>query len=516
MQQEYEDNNVEVYPVPETHGKRFWLIAGYFLILAVLMVPANALHMGMMGVLIAMGIGAGLLFGFLLLFKIIQKKLSHLKLTRRQWAEMAMGLPPGQVVPASSAKAEIVQADPLLTRKLSTTDLALPEEAGLPTRIIENNGLYLSYHFLPDINTLFGQIVLICGIRRSGKSNLLAVLIEEMAPYDVPMLIVDTDDEYAPLSDHSYLPRGFNAGSSEFAHIDPQPYYIPLRTCDGYSSGRKIAEEHLQVVLNMKSYTSDDEAALVLCELVRGMNEWEQEHQNKDRIPVFLFMDEAPKWLPQDMRDSVVSKTTQHYLYRTFFGTVVNRGGKQGWGAAFAGQRIQQLHKAVMQAPWKFLFYQTQKVDVEQYKAFGLPADGVMSLQRGECYIFSPSVIGFRTVIRKRTSPHLGNTPGLEELIAHRQQVRPVQALRFDLMPVTVSNEPSKETPEQPIADEQPSGLAYPLTHKQEQALDLYRDGKTTHREIAAAMKISDSDAYRLLIQLDNAGYIQRRKLPVN
>ena len=506
MQQDYEDNNVEVYPVPETHGKRFWLIAGYFLLLAVLMVPANALHMGMMGILIAMAVGAAVLFGGLLLFKYIHHKVSHLKFTRRQLLEMAWGVEPGPVVNASSAKAVIVQADPLLTRKLSTTDLALPEEAGLPTRIIEKNGLYLSYHFLPDINTLFGQIVLICGIRRSGKSNLLAVLIEEMAPYDVPMLVVDTDDEYAPLSDRSYLPRGFNAGSSEFAHIDPQPYYIPLRTCDGYTSGRKIAEEHLQVVLNMRSYTSDDEAALVLCELVRGMNEWEQERPNGDRVPVFLYMDEAPKWLPQDTRDSVVSKTTQYYLYRTFFGTVVNRGGKQGWGAAFAGQRIQQLHKAVMQAPWKFLFYQTQRVDLEQYRTFGLPPDDVLSLRQGECYIFSPGVIGFRTIIRKRTSPHLGNTPGLEALLAHRQQVRPVEALRFDPMPVTISHrEPEQE-------EEQSAPVHNGLSRKQQEVLNLYNTGKTAHREIAAIMHISESEAYRILVQLDTAGHIQRRK----
>ena len=49
--------------LPEANGKRFWLIAGYFFLMAVLMVPANALGLGMMGILIVMGVAALLLLG---------------------------------------------------------------------------------------------------------------------------------------------------------------------------------------------------------------------------------------------------------------------------------------------------------------------------------------------------------------------------------------------------------------------------------------------------------------------
>ena len=488
--------------LPEASGKRFWLIAGYFALMATLMPFAGGL--GMMGILIVMGVAAVLLFGVVLIFKLVRRKMKSLGFSKRQWVEMMVGVPPSS---SQVVDAEPVAENPLATRKL-TTALVPVDEPGLPDRLIEADGLYLSDHFMPNITTLFGQIAFICGVRRYGKSNLLAVLIEEMARYSLPILIVDTDDEYGPLAERRYLSRGFNAGSPDL--VDSLPHYLPLRVCDGYVAGRQAIQEHLQIVLNMKSYSSDDEAALVLCELVRGMNDWEQEHPNKERIPVFLYMDEAPKWLPQDSRESVVANATQHYLYKTFFGTVVNRGGKQGWGAVFAAQRIQHLHKAVLQAPWKFLFYQTQRVDLEQYKTYGLRPEDVTTLQRGECYIFSPSVIGFRAFIRERTSPHLGNTPGLEALLAHRQQLKPVEALMFGRAVDMASHEEPLREPEP--EEEQGIPVHNGLSRKQQEVLDLYKRGIVAHREIAATLHISESDAYRILVQLDAAGYIQRRK----
>lgn len=493
--QEYEDYE------EDTHSALTKYIIPYFFILALLMWPANALGWGMMGILTCMGIAALGLGLLVLLFKYIKHKMRNTHLTRRQWVEMMSGMP-APIVEADGSSTDTVIVDEqesiLATRKLaSTTALAVLNEQGLPDRIIEDNGLYLSDHFMPDVSTFFGQIMLLCGIRRFGKSNLLAVLVEEMAPYHLPMLIVDTEDEYAPLAERCYLPRGFVAGSPELDTTGLHVQTLKIQVSDGYRTGRQIIEQHLQVVLNMKSYESDDEAALVLCELIRGMNDWEQEQQNSKRIPVFLFMDEAPKWLPQDgNRDSCVSKTTQVYLYKTFFGTVVNRGGKQGWGAAFAAQRIQQIHKAVLQAPWKFLFYQTQRVDLEQYKTFGLTPDDVMTLQQGECYIFSPNVIGFRAFMRKRTSPHLGHTPGLEALIEHRKMIRPVQALQFEMR----ETEPYYE--EKEVLYNPPLRQQEPQVTELDRAIKAYQEGANSIGKLAARLEVSPWAARQLMDEM--------------
>src|SRR5260221_1316265 len=116
-------------------------------------------------------------------------------------------------------------------------------------------------------------------------------------------------------------------------------------------------------------------------------------------------------------------------VYKTGFG-LVNRGRNYGIYVWFASQRIQLIHKTLLQASYKFLFYQGQKVDLEQYQIFGLEPEDVLTLQQGECYIFAPTVIGFRCFIRERVSPHLGHTPGLEQLRRYQQtQLRPIHTL---------------------------------------------------------------------------------------
>jgi hypothetical protein len=55
--------------------------------------------------------------------------------------------------------------------------------------------------------------------------------------------------------------------------------------------------------------------------------------------------------------------------------------------------------------------------------------DEVVSLRQGECFIFSPTVIGFRTILRQRHSPHLAHTPGLPHLAAHLRTVQPIEAV---------------------------------------------------------------------------------------
>src|SRR5260370_10311927 len=49
-----------------------------------------------------------------------------------------------------------------------------------------------------------------------------------------------------------------------------------------------------------------------------------------------------------------------------------------------------------------------------------------MSLQEGESIMISPTVLGFRTLIRRRHSHHQGHTPGLEQLFSHNRHMQPL------------------------------------------------------------------------------------------
>ena len=125
--------------------------------------------------------------------------------------------------------------------------------------------------------------------------------------------------------------------------------------------------------------------------------------------------------VPQEPKEGgLTQKPVQDAAYKTFF-NLVARGRNYGLSLWFATQRIQQLHKNLLQCGYKFLFRQGQKVDFEQYAVYGLDPIDILSLQVGECFIFTPLIIGFRCFMRERVSAHQGNTPGLAALKRYQE-----------------------------------------------------------------------------------------------
>lgn len=392
----------------------------------------------------------------------------------------------------------------------------------LPDVIIEPYGLYLSETYQPGVESLLGQTALFCGIRRSGKSNGMAVLAEEQARYAVPLVIGDTEDEYEPLADHRYMPRGVMAGSLDLLEAGGlRANYIAIDLNGAYQFGQTILEDCLQVVLNLKSFASDEEAALIMCEIIAGMNDWESSRPNASRVPCMLLLDEANKWLPQNERESYVSKDVLTELQKAFFGTMVRRGGKRGLGLALTTQRIVELDKRALQSTWKFLFRQTEQVDIARYKALGLDGEAVQALRPGECFVFSPGVLGFQMMMRVRHSPHLAHTPGLSQLRSHARRARPIEQIAttyVNTRPDTAATPGGTTTTEtlSSVSRETRVMHSRPST-KLERALELWKAGHQSVRALAAALsteqeRVSNDEAYRLICQLDAKGLIRRQK----
>ncbi|MGH2478028.1 MAG: hypothetical protein ACRDHW_00005, partial [Ktedonobacteraceae bacterium] len=206
------------------------------------------------------------------------------------------------------------------------------------------------------------------------------------------------------------------------------------------------------------------------------------------RIPAMFFLDEANKWLPQQIAESsVTDKEALYLLQKAIFGTMVRRGRKRGLGIALATQRIAELDKRALQSTWKFLFRQTEEVDINRYAAHGIDRADVPGLQTGECFVFSPSVIGFRFHFRKRHSPHMSHTPGFAQLAQHMRQVRSIdQVLHYSTS--TDQQEPHTER----VAGQQPQKRRDSnLTRAVQAYLDLKAAGKKySQTAIASATRI--------------------------
>jgi hypothetical protein len=404
------------------------LIIVYFLLLALLVGALRALDInaGMQGILVAMAIAGLLILAGKLILSAIRRKMASYDLSGKQWLALAFGVAPSavQVIDAYPAAEGELVSQPYDRQMVLYAGEDEYEYEELPESIIEPGGLPLAATFQPSIQTILGMMIAIFGVRRFGKSNALAVIIEALAPWQLPMLICDTKDEYAGLVNRQYLPHGYMAGAPGASANVPEDvrfYYVSVDEEHAFAFGKSIMDGSLQMVLNLKSYQSDDEAARVMCKIVQGINAWQEARPNAQRVPVEIALDEAHKWLPQQLSESCVSKEVQELLHQTFFSTIVRMGGSYGFGLIVASQRISELDKRCLQSLWQFLFKQTEDIDIQRYETKGLPREEVLSLRQGECFVFCPQALGFRVHLYQKKSPDLSQTPGLEQLAKHSQ-----------------------------------------------------------------------------------------------
>lgn len=332
--------------------------------------------------------------------------------------------------------------------------------------------LNLSPGFQPHANTILSQRGMIVGISGSGKSNSVATLHEELGRLLVPFLLIDTEGEYGSLCTSQYLPRGQKFDSSQVVSANAKDF------------GWNIIENHMQAVLDVTSY-EPDEAAMVVVNTLAGLQEWEEELENDDRLSFMITLSEAGAWFPQSSNAIPYSAQAYKELQTSFFTNLVPRGRKRGLGLIFDLQRPAQVDKRLMQTSWKILHRQTESRDIEIYKTLaGLEREEVVSLGDGEAYIFSSQVSKQRVQIRKRYTQHEANTPGLES-IRRRQYALPDLGnfgRNFGISETPRNDfdervRPFRKPSEYNIAEIKSQARGIPEGTKQA-IIDLYRDGK--------------------------------------
>ncbi len=387
-----------------------------------------------------------------------------------------------------------------------TDVIDVPEEVVQPSE----DSLFLSRTLRPHANAVFSNRVAILGIPGAGKSNTVAVFAEELGQFGAPLVIFDTENEYKPLCAKPYFKRPFAAGCLN----------VNLETA--FSFGQQIMDERLQVVLNLDSYDNDDAAALIMIDVIKGIQAWEEALPNDDRIPCVVILDEAAVWLPQNPKDSMLSKkeddnglTTLDKLQQIFFSVVVRRGRKRGIGFILASQRSAEIDKrAIASAQWKILQEQNQPSDLKVYHEFGVDKDIAQSLGNGQAFVIGPKVRGVHQ-IRKRHSPDNAKTPGLESLRKKRfteslvaktpQVTRVIEPVITARLPET---QPLPEKP--PVVAYQPSKVSTPSNAKKyERALAAWNAGSKSSRKLAEALGISKDKAWRAIQEMKRLGLIQ-------
>src|SRR5947209_8404744 len=123
-----------------------------------------------------------------------------------------------------------------------------PPRPSLAMALDPERALHLAPTFQPDVDLLTAEGLIAFGVKGSGKSNLLALLAEQLGRFLLPQLILDTEREYQSLL--SVLPRGVLATASRFP------------------SGADLLHTGLQVIVDLHSWESDEAAAFAMCQLL--------------------------------------------------------------------------------------------------------------------------------------------------------------------------------------------------------------------------------------------------------
>jgi len=279
----------------------------------------------------------------------------------------------------------------------------------------------LSSDFSVELDTLLTQRMVGFGLPGSGKTNLVALLAEQIGQYFIPMVVFCYEGDFLSLV--PVLPRGV------------------LATADNCPTGRDILQYGLQVVVDLTSWTTTDTAAQAMCDLLMQLMTYADSWPASERVPCPVFLDEAHKWLPE--RRGTFLSDEMYKLLQDRFSDLGSRGRKRGLMPALFAQRISLLNKAVMFPGVYFLLQQTMHADLAMYLEYISPLTltdiplsekqakaFIAAFPRGRAVVKLPNGVQKTISLNARKSEHLSHTPTAQAAI-NRYADMPLPTLSF-------------------------------------------------------------------------------------
>lgn len=248
--------------------------------------------------------------------------------------------------------------------------------------------VHLADNLIIPINDIASKAIFIAGIRRSGKTTLGTRLAEELSQHYIPMFIPDLEGDW--LSATKFFPMGKIAAhpDAEEQYEDVGVEFEPTTVENADVVGFNILDEGMQLVLDMASYPSVDEACQVVVNVIKGLFEWTNQNPKK-RVPCQVFLDEAQRFLPQTLSDSIIqSKQILQDLLKAYM-DITAVGGKRGLAPVILSQRFAQTNnKIIAQSEIFFLLRQTMDNDLarcmEYVKKTTATPERIAALRKGE------------------------------------------------------------------------------------------------------------------------------------
>jgi uncharacterized protein len=235
----------------------------------------------------------------------------------------------------------------------------------------------------------------ILAVRGAGKSNLAAVMAEEMFDAGLPFVVVDPVGSWWGLRSELAIPI-FGG-----RHAD-----VPLEKTGGALVADLVVGQRLTCVLDVSELSEGDKTRFLI--------DFAERLYRQNTEPLHLFLEEADDFCPQRPFHE------QARLVRSWE-NVVRRGRARGLGITMITQRSAALNKNVLtQIETLFVLRTTSPQDrkaiegwVEYHGQAREVLESLSSLAAGEAWVWSPSYLKTmkRVQVRRRRTFDSGATP---------------------------------------------------------------------------------------------------------
>jgi hypothetical protein len=259
----------------------------------------------------------------------------------------------------------------------------------------------------PDVLIGDGNSILGTGMPGSGKTTVMALLLEQFGACGIPFAAFDLEGDLKSVVD--LLPRGV------------------LATPDNCPGAEDMYKYGLQVVFDLEAWGDDrDRAARLITRTVNGLLSHMKALPSHLRVPFLVGLDEAAYWLPQVRKGcDHLSAAMLSELFATFHPLAV-RGRKMGLIPMLFTQRLADVHKDVIAPGTYILMRQTTDVDLKRYmeyvdgSAFGEDEEDLTRLQMrqriaafrpGQAILKLPSGRSGTIQFHNRASVHTSHAP---------------------------------------------------------------------------------------------------------
>lgn len=266
---------------------------------------------------------------------------------------------------------------------------------------------------LPD--ELATQAIVLVGLRGSGKTNTAGVIVEELLAQHQPVAIIDPTDVWWGLRSSA---DGSKPGFPVLV-IGGEHGQLPLAETDGKTIAQFLVEERPPVVLSVRHLRKGAQRRFV-CDLAEEL--YHLKGRQQYRQPLTVVIDEAPLFIPQDVRGDVAAVVGA-------IEDLVARGRAAGFGVVIISQRFATINKNVSTQADTIIAHrlpspQDRKALKEWIEENATLADqkavleSLAQLADGEAWVWSPRLAIFELVqIRLKSTFDSSKTPGRGEVI---------------------------------------------------------------------------------------------------